>query len=244
MLGCKTPAMDRTQQGASGPPVISVRSEVERSVDPDSVSLHGHVGAVRDDKSSALQAAAIAIDSMKAGLSKFGGVVLSSSTTRQPLTWSVQQMQTHPYNDPATGRTGTIAAAATVLITLRDLDRLEPLQEFLASMDGFQMGHAQWQVDDDNPAWAELRTEAIHEALRKGRHYAEALGAQLLEVEHIADVGLLGTDSGPMRANRAFAATSAGPLSSPSLDPAPQLLVARIEARFTTTPIPLDGKRA
>jgi uncharacterized protein len=233
--------MVRTQQEESSFPVISVRSEVERSVDPDQLTLHGHLGVLRDDKSAALQAAAVAVETLKSGLSKLGGVTLSASTARNPLTWSIQQVQTHPYHDPSTGRTGTtIAAAASVLLTIRNMGLVEAVEELLASMDGLQMGHAQWHVDPENPAWAELRGEAIREALRKGKDYAEALGAQLVEVQHIADVGLLGSDAGARVASASFRAASGGPGSSPSLDPVPQLLVARIEARFRTTPIPLD----
>ena len=234
--------MDPLPPGASGAPVISVRSEVERSVDPDRLTLHGHMGALRENKEAALLAAAVTLDAFKSALGQLGAVALTASTARHPLTWSVQQIQTHPYHDPATGRPDTtIAAAAQVVITLRDLERLPELEKCLMSIDGFQVGHAQWQVDHDNPAWAELRAEAIREALQKGRDYAAALDARLVEVLHVADVGLLGGEGGAVAVARSFRASGGGggPMQTLSLDHAPQVLMAHIEARFRTTPIPL-----
>lgn len=101
------------------------------------------------------------------------------------------------------------------------------------------MTQVSWHVDWDNPAWPEVRAAAIQAAIRKGRDYAAALGGSLLNVEHIADVGLLGGgETGRYRftsATATLAASGGAEPGTPSLDPVPQELTATIEARFTAT---------
>ncbi len=222
--------------------LVSVRSEVWRTVEPDSVVLHGQVSITRDDKAGALRAAAVAVDSLKAILSEFGGTALSATTVRHKLTWSTQQISTQPEFNRAKqgGLTGRITANVAIRITIRDFTHLGELADLLAGNTSFELGYAAWDVDAENPAWSDLRADAIRGALRKGRDYAAALGASLVRVEHVADVGLLsGEDSGTMHQGQRFAAMAGSEGGSPSLDPVPQNLVARIEARFRTTAVGL-----
>ena len=63
-----------------------------------------------------------------------------------------------------------------------------------------------------------------------------------LNVEHIADAGLLGGDSAPFRTvhSMAFRASGGGDQpGTPALTPVPQELVATVEARFRTTDVSL-----
>lgn len=239
MLGDMTKPSDEFQG-----PLLSVRSQVERIVDPDSAVLQGQISIARDTKEEALRAAAVALDSLKNDLEDLGGAAKSALTHVQPLTWSTQRIITIPeYDNSLHSNTGRTVANVTVHLSLRDFSLLERIEEMFADQNHFRIIHTSWSVDNDNPGWPSLRNEAIEEALRKGMDYAVALGSTVVSVEHVADVGLLGgSDSEAWRgvSVRAMSAGGGG-FSVPSLDPVPQKIVAGIEARFRITPVRLPS---
>ncbi len=234
-------------------PVLSVRGEARQTVPPDSVVLPAAITVSGSAKPQALREAAAALERVTEGLRSLGGQPLTADTERAPLTWSAYSASTHPdgKHDPRTGEyelTGRVTATVAVIITARDFALLDPLGNLLAGHEELAIHHTGWNVDPDNPAWSHVRAAAIHSAISKGRDYAAALGGSLLQVVHIADVGLLGGESsggGPQRMSggwfpAAAMATAGGPQSgAPSLDPVPQELVATIEARFTASGISL-----
>ncbi len=241
MLGVMTRQSDESQG-----PLLSVRSEVERIIDPDSAELHGQISIVRDTKQEALRAAAVALDALKNDLQDLGGVARSAAAHIQPLTWSTQRIITMPeYDSSRHSDTGRIVADVTVHLSLRDFSLLERIEELAADRNHFRIIHASWSVDNDNPGWPSLRREAIEEALRKGVDYAAALGSTVISVEHVADIGLLGSGTEPgLRRNgvpvqRAMSMARGGS-PVPSLDPEPQVIVAGIEARFRIAPVSLS----
>jgi hypothetical protein len=229
------------QSGSQVPvgPLVSVRSEVSRIVDPDSVDLGGVIGVTRNTKEEALRGAAVALDSVKAALTAIGGLVQSAATVRAPVTWATKRVTTTPeFDQKERTQTGRIVASVHVSINLRDFDLLEGVEQITVDVQDFRIVNAGWAVDTDNAAWPDLRSEAIREALRKGRDYAVALGAEVATVEHVADAGLLGGDEAEHRVRGGpFAAMGGGGGPVPTLDPVPQTLTAAIEARFRITPV-------
>ena len=237
----------------TGAPVLSVRGEARRTVAPDSVLLPGAITLTAGSKADALHEAAASLDLVTADLRSLGGMPLTPETERAALTWSAFSAATHAegHHDPATGEyrlTGRVSATVAVIITVRDFALLDQLGALLAAHERMSIHHAGWNVDPDNPAWPEVRAEAIYSAVRKGRDYAAALGGTLADVVHVADTGLLGGEaagptglSGSQHFFRAAAATAGGVAASdvPSLDPVPQELVATIEARFIAAGVSL-----
>jgi uncharacterized protein YggE len=199
------------QSNESHGPLLSVRSEVERIVDPDSAVLNGQISIARETKEEALRAAAIALASLKEALQDLGGTVDTASTHVLPLTWSTQRIITMPeYDNSLRSNTGRTVANVTVHLSLRDFSLLEQLEEMVATQEHFRLMHASWSVDADNPSWNTLRNEAIQEALRKGMDYAAALGSNVVSVEHVADLGLLGGDEPEHRARGGSVAAMGG----------------------------------
>jgi uncharacterized protein YggE len=91
-------------------------------------------------------------------------------------------------------------------------------------------------------AWPQVRAAAIRAAIGKARDYAAALGATVHHVEHIADAGLLGSDTAPYHTVHSMAFSASGGGDQPgtlALTPVPQELTATIEARFRTTDVSL-----
>jgi hypothetical protein len=221
--------------------VVSVRGEARRTVAPDSAVIAGTVAVTRQLKVEAVRAAAVALEALTADLAGLGGVALGVDTLRRPLTWSAHSAATREehVHDERTGQyrpTGKITATVAVQITVREFDLLDVLGTRLAGYGALAVHEVSWHVDWDNASWPQVRAEAIHAAIAKGRDYAAALGGQLRTIEHIADPGLLGEEGQGWAGSRrmsAFASSGGESADAPSLDPVPQELTAMIEARFT-----------
>jgi uncharacterized protein YggE len=227
---------------------LSVRGEARQTVAPDRAEVATRVVAAEPTKLRAVTAAAALLDGLTHDLGALGGEPLRVETGGSALTWSAHSMTTHMERDhnPDTGRfepTGMVVASVNVNVAVRDFALLEGLGAVFANREGVFVDGVGWYVDDDNPAWAAVRTAAINAVVRKGRDYAGALSSSLTSIEHIADAGLLG-ESGPGEpmygaASRilASAGSAVGDGDSPSLDPLPQEVAAVIEARLSATPV-------
>ncbi len=174
------------------------------------------------------------------GLGDLGGQVLTMHSTRAALAWSVQSMQTQPeyaHNKTTgeSGPTGRYESTITLQVLVRDFALLERVSAAMTSEDAVRVHSVSWSVDEDNGEWAQVRADAIRAALLKGQDYAAALGGRIIRVDHVADAGLLGCDSGGWATRTRGVALSAMGSSGEgvSLDPVPQVLHATIEARFT-----------
>lgn len=221
-------------------PLLSVRGDASRFVDPDAGELSAGVELTRDTARDAVEAVATAIESVRRQLALFGGAVREASTLQDPLTWSTRRVSSSPEWDHAQGgQTGRTVASASLSIHLRDFDLLARVEELSTSVPGFGFSSAAWTVDPDNPQWRAVRQEAVHEALRRARDYAEALGTTVLSVEHVADVGLLSAQPEQRMYAAARSFDSGG--SEATLDPVPQQLTATIEARFRVAPVALGS---
>ncbi len=231
--------------------VLSVRGEAERTVDPDRLVLPGAVRLTAGTKEAALRHVSAALAALTTDLAELGGTVLDATTVRSRLTWSVESTSTQPAHevDPRTGhlvRSDQVSAAASVTVAVRAMELLDTLSDVLARHEELHLHDALWGVDDDNPAWRELRAEAIQSALRKGADYATALGGTLQRVIHVADAGLLGSTAPGFSGARAswveHSGTGGGPGDAPSLTPVPQRLIATIDARLLATGVVLHDR--
>src|SRR5262245_12531344 len=221
--------------------LVSVRGEAHRTVAPDQASIFLSVAASADGKSAAAAEATAGLAWVTSALADLGGEVLTPRTTRAPLTWSAHSMhtyeeQTHDKFSGAPSPTGRHRASIGVVVNVRDFTLLGRLETVLTGHDRVSIDSVTWSVDEENPEWALVRADAIRAALLKGRDYATALGGSVVSVGHVADAGLLGGDAWHRGGRDASAAALAFRGSeSTSLDPAPQVLTATIEARLAAT---------
>ena len=230
-----------------GSPLLSVRAEARQLVAPDYAVVDGLIEHTERSKVEAVRSVADSLDRLTADLAALGAVPFDEGAGRRPLTWSAHSSATHEefYHDTETGRmerTGQVIATVALRVIIRDLHALDDLSGVLAAQPGLNVHGVTWHVDWDNPAWPQVRAAAISAAIGKARDYAAALGARLQDVEHIADAGLLGSDTGPHHTvhSRAYAASGGGDQpGTPALTPVPQELTATIEARFRTTGVSL-----
>jgi uncharacterized protein len=232
--------------------LLSVRGEAQRSIPPDYVTLWCALSSTAASKAAALRSVRAAKDSLISSLGRLGGVALTVESGRSSLTWSVGSLSTrdeHDFNKVtgSHGPTGRVVADANVVVAVRDLERLDEVNQVLAEAAQLNISSASWHVDADNPAWGAVRADAIAAAIDKGRDYAAALHGVLVKVEHVADVGLLGGDhaGGSRSVNLGYAAAASagmdGGAGTPSLDPVPQEIRAIVEARFSAAIEALDA---
>jgi uncharacterized protein len=230
-----------------GSPLLSVRAEARQLVAPDYSVVDGLIEHTARSKVEAVRSVAGSLDRLTADLAALGAVPFDEGAGRRPLTWSAYSSATREelYHDTETRRmerSGLVIATVALRVTVRDLDRLDDLSGVLAAQPGLNVHGVAWHVDWDNPAWPQVRAAAISAAIGKARDYAAALGARLQDVEHIADAGLLGSDTAPYHTARSlgYAASGGGDQpGTPALTPVPQELIATIEARFRTTGVSL-----
>ncbi|HEY3926663.1 MAG TPA: SIMPL domain-containing protein [Acidothermaceae bacterium] len=228
--------------------MLSVRGEATLTVAADSVRLSGAIALSRSSKPDALAEASAALQRLTTDLASLGAVALTVDTEDNALTWLARSATTwaeHQHNKD-TGineRTGRVTATVNLQIVVRDFNLLEVLGAQLSTHEDLHVHGLSWQVDSDNPGWAQVRADAIRAAIDKGRDYAAALGVSVVEVLHVADAGLLDGKPGPGDAGHPLTAAlfrgGSSPSDTPSLDPEPQELTATIDARLRATAVSL-----
>jgi uncharacterized protein YggE len=222
------------------PVLLSVRGDAQRTVAPDQASFSCGVAVLADSKEAARADAAASLRQLTDALTELGGRPLTTDATQAPLTWSAYSVQTHPDHgyDKRTGEhgpTGRHRAIVRVRVLVRDFSLVARVEALLGQVTHAELHSVNWSVDDDNAAWAQVRADAIHAALAKGRDYAAALGGSVVAVQQIADGGLL--DGSPSQERllsaRAASGSVGGGEDGIALDPAPQVVSAVIDARLS-----------
>jgi uncharacterized protein len=129
--------------------------------------------------------------------------------------------------------TGNISSTLTVT----DFEPLGQLLLRLAAIEYASVSGPWWQLRPGSRAGADVRREAIDDALARAREYAAAVGARVDKLVEIADEGAGGGH--PMMRMAAFDA--GGPESAGfEIDPQPQTVQASVTVRVTITEPDLD----
>ena len=229
-------------------PLLSVRGEARRVVAPDVAELHGRLALVREGRAATLLALRAEQEALLDELRARGGAPLDIGPRRAALAWSVHSVATtEVYDHDDRGRastTGRVEGALSLEVMVRDLGLVEEVAEVVAGQPFVDLHGITWGVDHDNAAWGELHAEAVRAAVARARAYAVALGADLVSLLHVADVGLLGGAGEPVPTSYGARLLldrdpGGGSVGVPSLDPVPRELVAAVEARLRATPVDL-----
>ena len=229
---------------------LSVRGDARLAVAPDLATMYCNLNVYERHTDEALRGAAAALDAVLSALSQLGGVPLTPGAS-PALGWTARSAGAHiEHYQERPKLEGAIqeraVASVELHIEIRDFALVDAVGSLLAEHSAVETSHVRWSADPDNPGWPTVRAAAIHAAIGRARDYARALGGSLLSIEHVADLGLLGSDSGSGSEQQALtfsharlAAAGRGS-SGPSLDPEPQELVAYIEARCIASGAPLS----
>jgi len=206
---------------------LRVRGSAQREVEPDYAIVQVTLSALDNDRSSALQAATAQLEGFRAateGRDDIRASRLSSMRVTENYQWN-PKTNTNEAKGWIASLHGTVemdtAAAPAVLGRLTDTSA--------------QIGYISWCLDPDNPAYREVRQESVADAVRAANDFAAALGRDLGDLRVLADAGLLGAEGsvGPVPMMARAMGADAGVGGPIDLDPAPQTVVATVEATFS-----------
>jgi uncharacterized protein YggE len=204
-------------------PVVAVRGEAWREVDPEIASFAVSVTARDRDRQETLRRLASRVDSVRAVLDGYRDAIEKRETSG---------MHVYPETKGSGERVVAYHGGVTTTVTVSDFTVLGDLMLRLADTEQAAVSGPWWALRPDSPAHREARQAAIADALERAREYAAALGARVVALIELADSGL---NAQPV-ARGGFRAMSlsegAGEAPQIDLEPHRQDVRASVEARF------------
>ncbi|WP_138904205.1 SIMPL domain-containing protein, partial [Streptomyces albidochromogenes] len=124
---------------------------------------------------------------------------------------------------------------------LTDFTALGELTTRLADLELTRVDGPWWSMRPDSPAHGEVRRQAVREAVKRAREYAQALGADLTALVELSDPGAEEAHPVPVAyaggfTRRAMSSEMAEDAPALDLEPQRQTLHALVNARFIMTP--------
>lgn len=217
---------------ASGP-LVTVRGEAVAEVQPELAHITVAVVARDRDRDRVLRDLDERARAVDAVLDRFADAIERTET--DALRVSPQFASNKP-REKVAGYEGSVRRT----VVLHRFEVLGDLLALLASFELMTVTGPWWSLRPQSEAVRSVRVAAVHDAVRRAKEYAGALGATLVALEALADSDLL---SAPEPRPAALAASSAQAFrGAPApetfgfdLVPAPQVVHAAVEARFRAT---------
>jgi uncharacterized protein YggE len=131
-------------------------------------------------------------------------------------------------------RSAIHSGSLTTTVTVADFDPLGELLAQLASSESISVSGPWWRLRPGSRAGADVRREAVTDALDRAREYAAAVGSELDRIVEISDAEAAGAHPMMMR-GAVGAAAEAEDSAAFDLDPRQQTVEARVLLRVTIT---------
>lgn len=224
-------------------PMVTVRGEAVLEVEPELARVSVTIAARDSDRAKALRLLnerARGIDDI---VRSFGDAIDKVETAAVHVS---PQLKSRRPQEKISGYVATVHQTLTVV----DFTRLGELIAMIADQDLIEVAGPWWALRPDTFTHRTARIEATHDAVRRARDYAEAVGSALVDLVALADVGLISEGRGYAAEPFALAA-AAGPFKSRQaaapeeftfdIAPVKQVVRASVEARFTIARPDLDG---
>lgn len=211
-------------------PVVAVRGEAYREVAPD-IARFAVTAMARDkDREATLTRLAERAAAIRVLLDGYDTAVDRRETG---------ELRVRPELKRSGERVVAYHGSVTTTVTVTDFAVLGELMLRLADQDQVAVAGPWWSLRPDSPVYREARRDAIAEALRRAREYAEALGARVTALIELSDTGMAAQ---PMTFRAAGFTEAAGAGATPDidLDPQQQTVQAAVEARFAISEPVLD----
>lgn len=221
--------------GTPDAPRVAVRGEAVLEFDPEIARIGVTVSARGTDRRGALEDLtrrnARALELVKGYGEAVEKLETGAFSVQPVLTDKGRRERVHAYN-------GRVRIQAVVA----DFTVLGELTTALADLELTQVEGPWWSLRPDSAAHRAARQQAVREAVTRAREYAEALGAGLVALVELADLGAENAGQPPMPAApggmvRSFAG-GAVESAAPALDlePQRQTVHAHVNARFVMSP--------
>ncbi|MFF9487830.1 SIMPL domain-containing protein [Streptomyces sp. NPDC014676] len=215
--------------GTPGAPHLAVRGEAHLETAPDLARITVTRTARGRDRRTTLDDLTRRTTETHDLLKSYGDTVEHLETGALTVT---PELSPHGRGERVRAHHGTVRLTAD----LRDFTALGALITRLADLDLTRVDGPWWTLRPDSPAHREARRLAVHDAVRRAREYAEALGTTLAALIELTDTST-GPEPFPRTRSMAFtAATEDTPPPPLDLEPQRQHVHAEVDARFTLQP--------
>jgi uncharacterized protein len=204
-------------------PMVVVRGAALREVPPELAQFTVAVTARDRDKDALLNRLIGRAAELRAVLDGYGEAIERRETG---------SVQIYPEFKRGGERGVTYHGTVETVVTVTDFAALGEMLPRLAGLSEASISGPWWRLRPGNRAGADVRREAITDALARAREYAEAVGSRIDRLVEIADDGLAG-GGGPVFL--ASAAMERGGAPDLSLDPQQQTVQASVIVRVTIT---------
>ena len=203
-------------------PLISVRGEAFREVPPEVAVISVTVSARGRHRQDTLERLTERAAGLRTALDDYPDAVERRETAGAEV---------YPEVKHGGERLPVYTGRVTTTVTVTDFAVLGELLLRLGNQEQTAVAGPWWQLRPGSTAGAEVRREAIADALNRAREYADAVGARVDRLVEIVDEGAEGAQ--PMRA----AAFAGGPETDLALviDPQQQTVRAAVTVRVTIT---------
>ncbi|MEH0469552.1 SIMPL domain-containing protein [Streptomyces sp. B21-097] len=221
--------------GTPHAPLLTVHGRAELEVDPEIARLAVTLTARGRDRRTTLDDLTHRNTTALTLIKSYGEAIADLSTGTLSLTPELGQ---HSRGERVRTYHGTVHLTAD----LTDFTALGELTTRLADLDLTTVDGPWWTLHPHSPAHRRARQQAVHDALRRAREYAEALNTTLAALIELADTGSAVTGLHPRthrtpRMTRSAATAKDEPAPEPlDLEPQRQQVVAEVSAHFTMNP--------
>ncbi|MEV0563334.1 SIMPL domain-containing protein [Dactylosporangium sp. NPDC050588] len=210
--------------------VVAVRGEAVREVDPELAEFTVTVVARDKDREATLTRLRERVEALRGLFDRYGDGIERRETSG---------LHVHPEMGKKGERVTAYSGSVSTTVVVKDFAALGEMLLTVANQDQTHVHGPMWSLRPDSPVFKEVRRDAVADAIVRGKEYADALGAQVVDLLELSDPGL-------SRGSESFAqfqAYDAGAMKRASyggpapleLDPQRQRVRAEVEARFTIT---------
>ena len=210
---------------APSAPTVAVRGESTREVDPEIAEFTVTVNARDKDRATTLKRLADRVAAVRTILDGYAAAIEKQETSRMSVF-----AETKRSGEKITAYVGN----ASTTVTVTDLDMLGEMMLRVVDNDQTAVNGPFWSVRPGSPVYREARHAAIADAITRAKEYAEALGARVIGLVELTDVGMSSPTMAPMAARFSSKAPGVYDGGRPdlNLDPQRQQINAQVEGRF------------
>lgn len=209
--------MDRT--------IVTVHGEARREVPPEQAVLSVTVSAKDRDKPTVVARLTERAAEIGEILDRYATAIERRETAG---------LHVYPEYRRRGDRNPSHSGSVTTSVTVSDFDPLGELLAQLAAADSVSVSGPWWQLRPGSRAGADVRREAVTDALERAREYAAAVGSEVDRIVEIADAQAADAHPMMMRAAGVMAAAEDSALAF-QLDPEQQTVEARVLLKVTIT---------
>ncbi|GAB3838881.1 hypothetical protein GCM10027610_043630 [Dactylosporangium cerinum] len=173
--------------------VVAVRGEATREVDPELAEFTVVVSARDKDRQTTLTRLRERADALRELLDRHGEAVERRETSG---------LHVHAEMGKKGERVTAYSGSVVTTVTVHDFAALGELLLTVANQDQTHVDGPRWSLRPDSPVHKEVRRAAVADAIARGKEYAEALGAQVVDLLELSDPGL-GAEAVPLGFSRA-----------------------------------------